>query len=190
MINNELIQALEAAAEKATQGEWWSDVVETGGTHGNGDDCMEGFHSYAVYDQNNHSLLDMTNSTAACITVEDDGDYIMAWDEVARRNAEFISKAHPEFILSLLAEREADKVLIAEQAKRIAELEGALNLASASYAGERARADALQARMLNVNLPTAYDLTGETDGNCSLNDASMKPDANGCYFRRRDVEQS
>jgi hypothetical protein len=47
----------------------------------------------------------------------------------------------------------------------------------------------LQARTLNVELPTAYDLTGETDGNCSLNEASMNPDVNGCYFRRRDVEQ-
>jgi hypothetical protein len=65
---------------------------------------------------------------------------------------------------------------------RIAELEAALNLASASYAGERERADALQARTLTVELPTAYDLTGETDGNCSLNEASMNPDVNGCYF--------
>ncbi|WP_263452625.1 hypothetical protein [Klebsiella michiganensis] len=34
----ELAQSLKAAAEKATPGEWWSDVVETGGTHGGGED--------------------------------------------------------------------------------------------------------------------------------------------------------
>ncbi len=47
-----------------------------------------------------------------------------------------------------------------------------------------------EARTVTVKLPTAYDLTGETDGNCSLNDASMQPDAEGCYFRRRDVESA
>lgn len=45
---------------------------------------------------------------------------------------------------------------IAEQAKRITELDGALNLASASYAGERERADALQARTLTVKLPKPH----------------------------------
>lgn len=35
----------------------------------------------------------------------------------------------------------------------VAELEGTLNLASASYAGERERADALQDRKLTVKLP-------------------------------------
>lgn len=59
-------------------------------------------------------------------------------------------------VIALLAERDADKVLIAEQAKRIAELEGALNLASASYAGERERADALQARTLTVKPPFKF----------------------------------
>ena len=97
-----LIADMKAAAERATPGEWWSDVIETGGTHGSGEDCMEGFHSYAVYDQNNHSLLDMTNSTAAEITVEDDGDYVMAWDEVGRRNAEYIALANPANVKALI----------------------------------------------------------------------------------------
>ncbi|HHT5345816.1 TPA: ead/Ea22-like family protein [Raoultella planticola] len=129
----ELAPAMKAAAEKATPGEWWSDVVETGGTHGSGEDCMEGFHSYAVYDQNNHSLLDMTNSTAACITVEDDGDYIMAWDEVGRANAEFIALANPANILALveaLEKAQAKNALVAGGIEastklhgRIAELE-------------------------------------------------------------------
>ena len=61
----------------------------------------------------------------------------------------FEKAATLEAILSLLAEREADK-------KRIAELEGALSLASASFANERMRADALEARTLTVKLPEPF----------------------------------
>lgn len=94
-----------------------------------------------------------------------------------------------DVIRSLLTERDADKALIEEQAKRIAELdkyaeaeasgadkvaenavywmkrckelESALNLASASYAGERERADALQARTLTVKFPEAATEGGQ-----------------------------
>lgn len=107
-LTNKQIQALKAAAEKATPGEWWSDVIDA-----------EDITTYAVYGPDNRSLLDMLNSTAAEIHEEYDRDYFMQWDEAARRNADFIAKAHPEFILSLLASHEADKALIAEQAKRI-----------------------------------------------------------------------
>ncbi|WP_186380708.1 ead/Ea22-like family protein [Yersinia mollaretii] len=101
------IEELKKAAMKATQGEWWQDVVETEGTYGVGDDCSEGFHSYAVYGPDNNSLLDMTNSTAAIIHTEEDGDYLMAWDETGRRNAEYIALANPAAILDLIAQLEA-----------------------------------------------------------------------------------
>ncbi|MBX8903220.1 ead/Ea22-like family protein [Citrobacter freundii] len=107
-------QALRQTAEKATQGEWWSDVVETDGEYGEGEDRASGYHSYAVY-VGSESLLDMTNSTAACIHEELDHDYHMAWDETAKRNAEFIAAANPATVLALL-----DELEIAE--KRIAEL--------------------------------------------------------------------
>lgn len=99
-------QALREAAEKATQGEWWSDVVETDGEYGEGEDRASGYHSYAVY-VDSESLLDMTNSTAACIHEEWDHDYHMAWDETAKRNAEFIAAANPATVLALLDELEA-----------------------------------------------------------------------------------
>ena len=108
-------QALRQFAEKATQGEWWSDVVETDGEYGEGEDRVSGYHSYAVY-VGNESLLDMTNSTAACIHEEWDDEYHMAWDETAKRNAEFISVANPATVLALLDELEAAE-------KRITELE-------------------------------------------------------------------
>ncbi|HHE5967898.1 TPA: ead/Ea22-like family protein [Citrobacter braakii] len=96
-------QALRQLAEKATQGEWWSDVVETEGEYGEGEDRVSGYHSYAVY-VGSESLLDMTNSTAACIHEEWDHDYHMAWDETGKRNAEFIAAANPETVLALLDE--------------------------------------------------------------------------------------
>lgn len=67
-------QALRWKAEKATQGEWWSDSCGNEGTYGSGDDCVEGFTSYAVYGENNQILLDTLNSTAACISEEYDGE--------------------------------------------------------------------------------------------------------------------
>ncbi|WP_445446589.1 ead/Ea22-like family protein [Citrobacter freundii] len=96
---------LRQLAEKATQGEWWSDVVETDGEYGEGEDRASGYHSYAVY-VGSESLLDMTNSTAACIHEEWDHDYHMAWDETAKRNAEFIAAANPATVLALLDELE------------------------------------------------------------------------------------
>ncbi|MDA5547677.1 ead/Ea22-like family protein [Yersinia massiliensis] len=108
------IEELKKAALKATQGEWWLDVVETKGTYGVGDDCSEGFHSYAVYGPDCRSLLDMTNSTAAIIHTEEDGDYLMAWDETGRRNAEYIALANPAAILDLIAQLEAAQKEIAD----------------------------------------------------------------------------
>ncbi|EAA8950547.1 ead/Ea22-like family protein [Salmonella enterica] len=96
-------RALREVAEKATKGEWWSDVVETDGEYGEGEDRVSGYHSYAVY-VGHESLLDMTNSTAACIHTEWDHDYHMAWDETAKRNAEFIAAFNPKVALALLDE--------------------------------------------------------------------------------------
>ncbi|MEH0017317.1 ead/Ea22-like family protein, partial [Citrobacter portucalensis] len=116
----------------ATQGEWWSDVVETDGEYGEGEDRASGYHSYAVY-VDSESLLDMTNSTAACIHEEWDHDYHMAWDETAKRNAEFIAAANPATVLALLDELEAAE-------KRISELEArAFNPAILDVVAERQR---------------------------------------------------
>ncbi|EEC0184128.1 ead/Ea22-like family protein [Salmonella enterica subsp. enterica] len=98
-------RALREVAEKATKGEWWSDVVDTDGEYGEGEDRVSGYHSYAVY-VGHESLLDMINSTAACIHTEWDHDYHMAWDETAKRNAEFIAAANPDTVLALLDELE------------------------------------------------------------------------------------
>ena len=114
-------QALRESAEKATKGDWWSDVVENDGEYGEGEDRASGYHSYAVY-VGHESLLDMTNSTAACIHEEWDHDYRMAWDETAKRNAEFIAAANPATVLALLDELEAAEKWAAELEAMLARL--------------------------------------------------------------------
>lgn len=98
----ELTQRIKTAAEKATQGEWWADEVKNEGCYGSGDDCVEGFTSYAIYGSDGQTLFDSLNSDAACICEEYDGEGHVAWDETAQRNAEFIALANPANILALV----------------------------------------------------------------------------------------
>ena len=105
----ELAQSLKAAAEKATQGEWWADEVKNEGCYGSGDDCVEGFTSYAIYGSDGQTLFDSLNSDAACICEEYDGEGHVAWDETAQRNAEFIALANPANVLALLEALEKAK---------------------------------------------------------------------------------
>lgn len=93
-INSEQIQALKAAIDDATQGGW---VNESG----------EGWEAICCDDD---------QGNAGFIIAEFQG-------RDAAANRKFVQCANPNTILSLLAERDADKALIAEQAKRIAELE-------------------------------------------------------------------
>lgn len=98
----ELAQRMKAAAEKATPGEWWADEVKNEGCYGPGDDCVEGFSSYAIYGSDGQTLFDSLNSDAACISEEYDGEGHVAWDETAQRNAEFIALANPANVLALV----------------------------------------------------------------------------------------
>lgn len=98
----ELAQRMKAAAEKATPGEWWADEVKNEGCYGSGDDCVEGFTSYAIYGSDGQTLFDSLNSDAACISEEYDGEGHVAWDEAAQRNAEFIALANPNNVIALV----------------------------------------------------------------------------------------
>ncbi|MBS4563511.1 ead/Ea22-like family protein [Klebsiella pneumoniae] len=110
----ELAQRIKTAAEKATQGEWWADEVKNEGCYGSGDDCVEGFTSYAIYGSDGQTLFDSLNSDAACICEEYDGEGHVAWDETAQRNAEFIALANPANILALVEALEKAQLSIAE----------------------------------------------------------------------------
>ncbi|MGX3904575.1 ead/Ea22-like family protein [Klebsiella pneumoniae] len=109
----ELAQRMKAAAEKATPGEWWADEVKNEGCYGSGDDCVEGFTSYAIYGSDGQTLFDSLNSDAACISEEYDGEGHVAWDETAQRNAEFIALANPANILALVEALESEKRICA-----------------------------------------------------------------------------
>ncbi|ENG0039725.1 TPA: ead/Ea22-like family protein [Klebsiella pneumoniae] len=110
----ELAQRMKAAAEKATPGEWWADEVKNEGCYGSGDDCVEGFTSYAIYGSDGQTLFDSLNSDAACICEEYDGEGHVAWDETAQRNAEFIALANPANVLALVEALEKAQQRIAE----------------------------------------------------------------------------
>ncbi|HHE5067129.1 TPA: ead/Ea22-like family protein [Klebsiella pneumoniae] len=98
----ELAQRMKTAAGKATPGEWWADEVKNEGCYGSGDDCVEGFTSYAIYGSDGQTLFDSLNSDAACISEEYDGEGHVAWDEAAQRNAEFIALANPNNVIALV----------------------------------------------------------------------------------------
>ena len=125
----ELAQSLKAAAEKATQGEWWADEVKNEGCYGSGDDCVEGFTSYAIYGSDGQTLFDSLNSDAACISEEYDGEGHVAWDETAQRNAEFIALANPANILALVEALENSESRLHEVAVACATAEQALEKA-------------------------------------------------------------
>ncbi|HIG2720032.1 ead/Ea22-like family protein [Klebsiella pneumoniae] len=116
----ELAQRMKAAAEKATPGEWWADEVKNEGCYGSGDDCVEGFTSYAIYGSDGQTLFDSLNSDAACICEEYDGEGHVSWDETAQRNAEFIALANPANVLALVEALEKAQ-------QRIEELESDLS---------------------------------------------------------------
>ncbi|HHP8554149.1 TPA: ead/Ea22-like family protein [Klebsiella pneumoniae] len=141
----ELAQRMKAAAEKATPGEWWADEVKNEGCYGSGDDCVEGFTSYAIYGSDGQTLFDSLNSDAACICEEYDGEGHVAWDETAQRNAEFIALANPANVLALV------EALEKEQAENTAGVAGMAESYETTISMLRSRIAELESR--TVKLP-------------------------------------
>ncbi|PQH13456.1 ead/Ea22-like family protein [Raoultella ornithinolytica] len=166
----ELAQRMKAAAEKATQGEWWADEVKNEGCYGSGDDCVEGFTSYAIYGSDGQTLFDSLNSDAACICEEYDGEGHVAWDETAQRNAEFIALANPANILALveaLEKTQKSKEFLKGQLSELANFNPDWDKLEASYESWREiaaellvakdRIAELEPRTLTVKLPPLND---------------------------------
>lgn len=135
-MTNEQIQALKAAAEKASTGEW---IKES----------SDGWDAMCSDDDQANSGFIIAHFVGPDSQV----------------NREFMQSANPSAILSLLAERAADKALIAEQAKRIAELEqrhcgGALTEREEHHVGVvnklLERIAELEARTLTIKLPEPF----------------------------------
>ncbi|EQB1168616.1 ead/Ea22-like family protein [Enterococcus faecalis] len=160
----ELAQRMKAAAEKATPGEWWADEVKSEGCYGSGDDCVEGFTSYAIYGSDGQTLFDSLNSDAACICEEYDGEGHVVWDETAQRNAEFIALANPANIRALveaLEKAQAKNALVAggieataKLHERIAELEEAEQKLCAANVTLDARAELAERRLAEMESRT------------------------------------
>ncbi|MFL3267646.1 MULTISPECIES: ead/Ea22-like family protein [Klebsiella] len=110
---------MKAAAGKATQGEWWADEVKNEGCYGSGDDCVEGFTSYAIYGSDGQTLFDSLNSDAACICEEYDGEGHVAWDETAQSNAEFIALANPNNVIAMVEALEKAQAINAAAEKLV-----------------------------------------------------------------------
>ncbi|MEV9082365.1 ead/Ea22-like family protein [Klebsiella pneumoniae] len=151
----ELAQRMKAAAEKATPGEWWADEVKNEGCYGSGDDCVEGFTSYAIYGSDGQTLFDSLNSDAACICEEYDGEGHVAWDETAQRNAEFIALANPANVLALVEALEKAQQRIAELEEAEQKLCAAnVTLDARAELAERQRIAELESRTVSVKLLT------------------------------------
>ncbi|MBL0816625.1 ead/Ea22-like family protein [Klebsiella pneumoniae] len=135
---------MKTAAEKATQGEWWADEVKNEGCYGSGDDCVEGFTSYAIYGSDGQTLFDSLNSDAACICEEYDGEGHVAWDEAAQRNAEFIALANPANVLALV------EALEKAQAENTAGVAGMAESYETTISMLRSRIAELESRTVTV----------------------------------------
>ncbi|MGE2346567.1 hypothetical protein [Enterobacter asburiae] len=79
----------------------------------------------------------------------------------AENDTRFIALSSPQNILRVLAERDTDKALIDEQAKRVAELEASLKAAEINEIDARCYIAELQDRTLTVKLPR--DITHVTN---------------------------
>ncbi|WP_369002692.1 ead/Ea22-like family protein [Klebsiella pneumoniae] len=167
----ELAQRMKAAAEKATPGEWWADDVKNEGCYGSGDDCVEGFTSYAIYGSDGQTLFDSLNSDSACISEEYDGEGHVAWDETAQRNAEFIALANPANVLALVEALEKAQQRIGKLEKKLTdhkrmnqEMAKAMLTPNDSDAAEmeiaalRQRIAELESSTVTVKLPDEVDV--------------------------------
>ncbi len=155
----ELAQRMKAAAEKATPGEWWADEVKNEGCYGSGDDCVEGFTSYAIYGSDGQTLFDSLNSDAACISEEYDGEGHVAWDETAQRNAEFIALANPANILALVEALEKAQQRISQLESRtvtVKQGEVLVTVAGFTGCGKSAIAGEIEIAMKAIGLPVTW----------------------------------
>lgn len=155
----ELARRMKAAAEKATPGEWWADEVKNEGCYGSGDDCVEGFTSYAIYGSDGQTLFDSLNSDAACISEEYDGEGHVAWDETAQRNAEFIALANPANILALVEALEKAQQRITQMESRtvtVKQGEVLVTVAGFTGCGKSAIAGEIEIAMKAIGVPVTW----------------------------------
>lgn len=100
------LDALERAARAATPGPWEVDGIDTEGEYGSGDDTASGYVEYGLYTAEGHQIVstEYRAGELSMISEEyDDDGGVIAWNELARRDALFLAAANPAAILSLIA---------------------------------------------------------------------------------------
>jgi len=98
------LDKLEALARAATDGPWDTETVRSEGEYGTDEDGGHGFDAYAVVDSKGRPMFDSLNRDDSMIATDTDGDVFYAWDELAKRDAQFIAAANPAAILALIAQ--------------------------------------------------------------------------------------
>lgn len=90
-VREEELDRLRKLALYASDGPWEIDSEwNEDGEYGGGPNPGRGYDDYLIIDAQGRTLFGSENSTAKMIEVEYDEDGGTAWDQVARRNAEFI----------------------------------------------------------------------------------------------------
>jgi len=97
------LDKLEALARAATPGPWDIETVRSEGEYGTDEDGGWGFDAYAVVDSKGRPMQDSLNRDDSSIHTDTDGDVFYAWDELAKRDAQFIAAANPATLLPLIA---------------------------------------------------------------------------------------
>jgi hypothetical protein len=97
---------LKALALAATPGKWEVDTVKSEGHYGTDEDGGYGFTAYVVTDEKGCPLMDSLNRDDSEIHEDNNGEEHYAWDELAKRDAQYIAEACPATVLALIAEVE------------------------------------------------------------------------------------
>jgi hypothetical protein len=100
------IEKLKALALAATPGPWEVDTVKSEGHYGTDEDGGYGYTAYVVTDGKGRPLMDSLNRDDSEIHEEYSDEEHYAWDELAKRDAQFIAAANPAAVLELIAEVE------------------------------------------------------------------------------------
>jgi hypothetical protein len=101
-----------AGIQKHTGLPWHVDTIEMrDASYGSGEDTHEGFSVYGMFDANGRCLFDSMNRDYRLIEVheEHDEDGKTAWDELARRDFDFVRRAcnsHEALVRALRAARD------------------------------------------------------------------------------------
>lgn len=90
------LDEMERRANAATEGPWESESTKSEGSYGVGDETHEGYEAFEIRAEIRGkwlSIADSLNAEEGEVHEDFGDDYSSAWDEIARRNFNFIANA-------------------------------------------------------------------------------------------------